>query len=210
MCARAGIRQRGPGIRAHRPVSGEDARVIRIARPADAAPIALVHETARRAYYAGDGRPWELPTEAAPDRLETWQLLLADPARATVHVVETGGRVVGVLSMGPPLHAPSTEGRVLELHALYVLPGLWSGGIGSQLHDAFTQRLASGPEEHGVLEVWAGNGRAVAFYQRRGWAADDRSRPGPEGISYQGMTLARSARVRGPALGPRTAGTAGP
>ena len=184
--------------------------MIRIGRPADAAAIALVHETARRAYYAGDGRPWELPTEAAPDRLETWQLLLADPARATVHCAVTGGRLVGVVSMGPPLHALSPGGHVLELHALYVLPELWSGGIGSQLHDVFTQRLTSGPEEHGVLEVWTGNGRALAFYQRRGWTADHRSRPGPDGISYLGMALPRSTLVRGPAPGPRTAGAAGP
>jgi GNAT superfamily N-acetyltransferase len=177
---------------------GQDAQVIRIGRPEDAAAIALVHETARRAYYAGEGEPWQLPTEAAPERLETWQLLLADPARATVHCAVTDGQVVGVLSLGPPLDSRSIDETVLELHALYVLPGSWSGGIGSQLHAAFTERLSSGPEDHGALEVWSGNSRALAFYRRRGWTPDGRSRPGPAGTAYLGLTLRRATLGRAP------------
>ena len=165
--------------------------MIRVGRAEDADAIALLHETARRAYYAADGQPWQPPTESDPDRLETWQLLLAAPARATVHCAWAEGRVVGVLSMGTPLHASSTGRRLLELHALYVLPGVWSVGIGSALHDVFTGRLSAGPEEHGVLEVWSGNDRALAFYRRRGWTPDHRSRPGPGGSSYLGMTLPR-------------------
>ena len=184
---------------------GHDARVIRIGRPADAEAIALVHETARRAYYAGEGQAWQLPHEAAPERLETWQLLLGDPARATVHCAVTDGRMVGFLSMGPPLHDSPTDEEVLELHALFVLPDSWSGGIGSELHAGFTERLSSGPEGHGALEVWGGNSRALAFYRRRGWTPDGRSRTGPDGINYLGLTLSQEThgRAAGPTPQPR-------
>lgn len=118
-----------------------------------------------------------------------WQTVLRDPARATVLCAEGAGQVTAFLSMGPPVHQHPEGNSVLELHALYVLPAHWGSGIGSQLHAAFASRLAVGPFTWGVLDVWSGNRRAIAFYGRRGWVADGRSRPATDDYRYDGMSL---------------------
>lgn len=79
----------------------------------------------------------------------------------------------------------------MELIGLYVLPEAWGSGVGHDLHQRFVGLLGSAPRAtKGVLEVWNGNRRALAFYQRHGWAADGRCRPGPGARPFLGLRLA--------------------
>jgi ribosomal protein S18 acetylase RimI-like enzyme len=163
-------------------------------RPAvrdDAWAVARVHGAARAAYY---GVPE--PGEVDPERVGVWWLAISDPRRTTVLVAEQDDAVLGFASFGPPLHEVPSEGPVLELHSLYVLPGHWDGGIGAALYEHFLARLRAQPGRTAVLSVWDGNPRAIAFWERRGWHRDGRSRPGPDGSSYIGMSLAGAPAQR--------------
>ena len=161
-------------------------------RPAvrhDAWAVARVHEMARAAYYGVDP-----PAERDPERVAMWWSAIGDHNRATVLVVEDGDDVVGFVSFGPPIHEVPLAGPVLELHALYVLPGRWGCGVGSRLHASFVERLEGG--RTGVLDVWERNTHAIGFYERRGWCRDGRSRPGEDGTAYVGMSIQRCQRDR--------------
>jgi len=62
------------------------------------------------------------------------------------------------------------QGTLLDL--LWVKPSMRSTGIGSTLMDTVERQAAlEGPELR--LEVWAVNRRAVGFYERRGFSADE-------------------------------------
>lgn len=157
---------------------------IRPAGPEDGGAVARVHEVARAAYYGAAA-----PADVDPARAAMWRAVIGDPARATVLCAEDGAGLVGFLSMGPPIHDDLPAGPVLELHALYVLPGRWGTGVAHDLYAAFPERLGRAAGTVGVLEVWDANRRAIRFYERRGWARDGRLRPGPAGSSYVGMSL---------------------
>ena len=159
--------------------------MIRRATPDDAAAVAAVHEVARRAYYEAGPTPGEDDESA---RLAFWTGVLQAPERAAVWCADVDGEVAGFCSFGPPLHAPPTREPVLELHALYVRPSSWAAGLGSALHAVVVDELDTGRWVGGTLEVWSRNDRAIAFYERRGWALDGRSRPGPGGTTYEGMS----------------------
>jgi len=159
--------------------------VIRRATPDDAAAVAAVHEVARRAYYEAGA------TTSADDvaaRLAFWTGVLQEPGRAAVWCAEVAGEVVGFCFLGPPLHGPPAGEPVLELHALYVRPSSWAAGLGSALHAVVVDELDTGRWVGGTLEVWSRNDRAIGFYERRGWALDGRSRPGPGGTTYERMS----------------------
>ncbi|MFC6341240.1 GNAT family N-acetyltransferase [Nocardioides hankookensis] len=129
-----------------------------------------MHRQSRADYY---GEP---PVEG-DDREAMWAHLLTQPERST-SVAESPESVVGFMSAR---RHPGGAGE-LELTALYVLPNLYDQGIGSRLHDVFdTER---GDDRVGLLEVWAGNRRAISFYERRGWEATVTTRPGPQGIDF--------------------------
>ncbi|GAA4713222.1 GNAT family N-acetyltransferase [Nocardioides conyzicola] len=142
---------------------------LRPATPADAGQIAQVHRQSRADYY---GEP-----PAEDDREAMWVHLVAQPDRTT-YLSERAGSVVAFISAH---RLPGPE-AALELTALYVLPDLYGRGIGGRLHDVFDRER--GNDRAGVLEVWAGNRRAITFYERRGWVPTDRTRPGPQDIDF--------------------------
>lgn len=156
---------------------------LRPAVPGDAGAIAHVHRLSRADYYG------EAPAES-DDRDAMWSHLLGQPDRDT-YVAEAAGSVVGFMSArqlpGPPVE--------VELTALYVLPSAYDRGVGSQLHDLFDRERPSGAP--GVLEVWAGNRRAIGFYLRRGWVPTVTSRPGPQDLDFTTYRLP-ARRTRAP------------
>jgi ribosomal protein S18 acetylase RimI-like enzyme len=168
--------------------------VIRRATAEDSDEIARVHHVARSAYYgAAIGLPSEDvgdgDGEVDPERQEMWRSFVADNDKITVLCAVVDGQIVGFLSMGPPLKPHPSDERLLELQALYVLPGHWNAGVGSALYDAYLEQLSGGTYDAGILEVWSSNSRAIDFYRRRGWVSNGRSRPSGDGSSYDGMNL---------------------
>jgi ribosomal protein S18 acetylase RimI-like enzyme len=163
---------------------------LRRAVPGDAGAIAHVHRLSRADYYG------EAPAEA-DDRDAMWSHLLGQPDRDT-YVAEAAGSVIGFMS-ARPLPGPPAEA---ELTALYVLPSEYDRGVGSLLHDLFDHERPLGAS--GVLEVWAGNRRAIDFYLRRGWAPTTTSRPGPQDLDFTTYRLPvrRTRAPRSPAGSP--------
>ncbi|WP_166520870.1 hypothetical protein [Modestobacter roseus] len=120
---------------------------------------------------------------------------------AAVHETARGSYYAGASTELDGVLTPAPERRAMW----DVLPWAWGSGLGSQLHDAFTTRLTSGPARLGVLEVWRGNGRALDSHAHRGWRRDDRTRPGPDGSPYVGMTRAADSTTgRGDSSSSRT------
>jgi ribosomal protein S18 acetylase RimI-like enzyme len=135
----------------------------------DVEAVAHVHRLSRAWYYGVEAQ--------ADDGRETmWADLVAQAGR-TVHVAQSGDAVVGFMSA-----IPVEDSSALEMTALYVLPEHVRARVGSRLHDVFDALRR--PHQEGVLEVWQGNHRAVAFYARRGWVATAATRPGPRGLGY--------------------------
>lgn len=53
--------------------------------------------------------------------------------------------------------------------------------------------VAEDDDEVGVLEVWAGNQRAIDFYRRRGWRRTATERPGPQDRPFVTYELAAAS-----------------
>ena len=73
-------------------------------------------------------------------------------------VATLGDKIVGIAVL---------EGALLDL--IWVKPTMRSNGIGSTLMDSVEEQAALGGNEV-TLEVWTVNGRAVEFYERRGFS----------------------------------------
>lgn len=113
-----------------------------------------------------------------------WSDLVAEPGRMT-HVAEPSAGLVGFTSSIRLTSPP----RQLELTSLYVLPSYFGTGIGAVLYEKFDRELTTG--QIGLLEVGAGNHRAIAFYRRRGWTPTSLTRPGPQGLDFISYELKR-------------------
>lgn len=143
---------------------------VRVGTQIDVNEIARVHRLSRAWYYGK-------PADAQDGREALWADLIAEPERVT-HVAASDGSLVGFISATRVSEAVCS----LELTALYVLPEYAGTGVGSQLYECFETERRDG--EHGCLEVWSGNSRAIAFYADRGWIATTATRPGPDGNDF--------------------------
>jgi GNAT superfamily N-acetyltransferase len=65
------------------------------------------------------------------------------------------------------------------LHRLYVLSSAWGAGVGAALHDEALAALRAQGAVTASLWCLAGNDRARAFYERRGWRPNGRERTVP-------------------------------
>ncbi|MCW2994595.1 MAG: family N-acetyltransferase [Conexibacter sp.] len=83
-------------------------------------------------------------------------------------VAEVEGRVVGVVQVGPD---PDDPARGL-LRGLNVEPAAQGAGIGTALYEHALAELQRAGFAEVVLWVFAENGHARGFYERRGWRAD--------------------------------------
>ena len=115
---------------------------------------------------------------------------------AFTYVAEIDGVFAGYCFVAAPGRESDLGPDVAELVAIYVDPDQWRSGAGTALMGAAAERLAGLPYSEVVLWTFAGNHRAIAFYERKGWRAD-----GAEKI--HGRSGARAVRYR------RTAGDAG-
>ena len=169
---------------------------LRDATPADAFALATVHVASWRAAYRGLMPDEVLAALSVPERERFWSDRLTTPdPRTSVVVAIAARRVVGFAAAGPPLvptdRADSTLG---DLYALYLDPDRWGRGIGTPLHAAALDRLATHGFTHAGLWVLDGNLRALRFYHRHGWTDTGRTQidRGPQDIELHERRLLRS------------------
>jgi GNAT superfamily N-acetyltransferase len=91
---------------------------------------------------------------------------------AFTYVAEIDGRFAGYCYVAAPSPEPEAGPEVAELVAMYVDPRHWRQGAGEALMNAALERLADLPYTQAVLWTFEQNERAVAFYERFGWAKD--------------------------------------
>ncbi|HUD30588.1 MAG TPA: GNAT family N-acetyltransferase [Novosphingobium sp.] len=145
---------------------------IRIALPADAAPLAQLGADSFIAKFGDLYRPEDLADFLAGSHSEGKVAKeIADP-RMVVMLAQDGGELLGycklVMECGWPEHARGE--RVIELKQLYTAPGATGKGIGAALMErAFAQAAGFGADEI-QLSVYAHNPGAQKFYARHGFA----------------------------------------
>ncbi|HWH96401.1 MAG TPA: GNAT family N-acetyltransferase [Baekduia sp.] len=83
-------------------------------------------------------------------------------------LAEVDGRVVGVVQVGPDPQDPSV-GRI---HGPDVEPAAQGAGVGTALYEHAVEQLRAAGFGVAVLWIFAANGHARGFYERRGWVAD--------------------------------------
>jgi GNAT superfamily N-acetyltransferase len=131
--------------------------VIRPATADDARALAELEVRAWRWAYVDFVSDEHMITVA--ERVERWSGRSAEGA--FVEELDDG-RVVGVVQV-------RGDG---ELHGLYVEPAAQGAGLGAALHDFAVDELRRRGVPAATLWVFAANGHARGFYERRGWAAD--------------------------------------
>jgi ribosomal protein S18 acetylase RimI-like enzyme len=142
---------------------------VRRATPADAVQLAEVHTQCWQQTYPGLMSDAFLAALKPADRLAMWcQLLLAPEPAAWVACVD--GSVVGFSATRTvpqgDLDQDLPASGSLELWGLYLLRSHQGLGLGRRLLEA---ALGAGPAS---LWVAAGNGKAIGFYERLGFAPD--------------------------------------
>jgi GNAT superfamily N-acetyltransferase len=136
--------------------------VIRPATDADARAIAELEVRAWRWAYTDVVAQEDMITVA--DRVARWTGRPADGA----WVAEVEGRVVGVVQA----HADPGDASLGLLHGLNVEPAAQGAGLGTALYEHAVERLRAAGCDHATLWVFAANGHARGFYERRGWTPD--------------------------------------
>lgn len=144
------------------------------ARADDARAIAEVHVRSWQNAYEGLLPEAFLATLSVEKRELWWRETLARGS-PQVLVARDEESVCGFVCFG----ASRDEGAppaTSEFWAIYLLPRVWSRGVGRRLcGQALVQLRADGFRQI-MLWVLAGNERAVRFYRREGFSADETSR----------------------------------
>lgn len=145
--------------------------IIREATGADASGIARVHVLSWQSAYRGLMPQAILDSLDIEERTAGWKRWFAEqPADATALVAQQDSEIVGWATCGNARDDdPIVSG---ELHGIYVLPAVYSTGVGHELIAAVEQRLHQAGHEAAYLWVLEGNDRAANFYEQHGWRAD--------------------------------------
>jgi len=136
---------------------------VRLAARDDAPAIAAVHIRAWQQTYSGLVEPGELDDLPVERRAARWAEIIEE-GRATVHVAELDGTIIGFAAAG--VRRDHERVRPLELEALYLLAEHHGSGAGQALLDA---AISDSPA---FLFVADRNPRATRFYERNGFAFD--------------------------------------
>ncbi|GAA3642227.1 GNAT family N-acetyltransferase [Microbacterium awajiense] len=148
---------------------------LRAAAFSDADEIARLNIATWREAYAHLLPADFFTEEFAASRHALWARVLGErhPDRI-VRVAEADGAIVGYGFAGPALGEPGAEPpRDRQLYGLYVAAIHHGTGVGQSLLDAV---LGDDPA---VLWVAARNPRAIAFYERNGFALDGEEQTDP-------------------------------
>ena len=145
--------------------------VIRLARREDAAALAdLAAVSFRAAYAAGqqDATERYIADHYGPEKQAAE---LGDPS-LTYLVVALDAALVGFAMLGhDERHPVVAASRPMRLSRIYVEPGRLGAGIGGRLMERCIEHARERGHDVLWLSVWEENTRAVAFYERWGFAA---------------------------------------
>lgn len=159
--------------------------LLRPGRPGDADTLAWIATVSRAAYFGRVPAALDSTPRPAPEHVARWRSRLLAPAPAMVLVAELAAESVGTAAV-----AATGDPAVLRLEGFYVLPHLWSRGIGRQLHAAVLAHAAAVGAERLTADVWDADPRGRRFHLAAGWQDDGRVRPGPGGTRFVGMQVA--------------------
>ena len=163
-------------------MKGTDSHSVRDAVGSDAENIARVHVDAWRETYSGVLADHHFTEDAFRGRKRLWEDYLSlTPRPGRLVVAERDGNLVGFANSGeargPDVEHGFTPARSLHLFSIYLLTAAHGTGLGQSMIDAVLR------DDPAQLWVLRGNHRAIAFYERNGFAADgvefiDPSEPG--------------------------------
>ncbi|WP_160573676.1 GNAT family N-acetyltransferase [Actinomadura physcomitrii] len=142
---------------------------IRCARRGDSAALARLHIASWRAAYRGllPQRYLDELSHTAWER--TWSNRLAS---SEIHViVAEEADIIGFVSFGASRDRDAAP-RTGEIYSIYLQPGQWRKGIGTQLHAEAVELLTGSEFVEATLWVLSTNISAREFYHRRGWSHD--------------------------------------
>jgi ribosomal protein S18 acetylase RimI-like enzyme len=151
-----------------------DGTVIRAARVADAAQIAMVQVRSWQGAYRGLLPQAYLDGLDPAQRVGRWERSLAEAEDRGngVLVADASGTLLGFVGYSPSRDGDADPARVGEIDAIYLLPIAWGKGVGRLLMDAALARLADARFDWVTLWVLDTNVRARRFYEAGGWLAD--------------------------------------
>lgn len=163
---------------------------IRLAQPGDAAGIAAIHVAGWRDGCAGVIDDAYLAGLSVDDATDLWRARLEGSGSTVVRVAtDRDGEVVGMVATGPADHPGE---RVGELTDLFVAATHRGTGVAGALHAAALDDLVAAG--HRSAEVWVvtGNTRALRYYLRHGWVADETLRTAEHrGVRWRELRLGR-------------------
>ncbi|CAN5495748.1 GNAT family N-acetyltransferase [soil metagenome] len=144
---------------------------VRDAVAADAEDVARVHVNAWRETYSGVLADHHFSDEALSRRKQFWAGYLSlEPRPGRMVVAEQGGALVGFANAGEARGPDAEHGfppaRPLHLFSIYLLAVAHGSGLGQLMLESVLR--------HDLAQLWVlrGNDRAIAFYERNGFAAD--------------------------------------
>lgn len=95
-------------------------------------------------------------------------------------VAEMEGEFAGYCFVAAPSRHRELGPAQAELVALYVMPERWGQGAGGALIESAMERVAALGYEGAFLWAFAGNERAISFYEAHGWEPDGERKLHPE------------------------------
>jgi 2,3-bisphosphoglycerate-dependent phosphoglycerate mutase len=167
------LKERGDGWRLSAPSDNLTSIVMRLAGAEDVPAIADVSVRSRLVARRG------VYSQAYLDALtiqDAESATLASIGRQgwRTWVAELGGTILAYATAGP--WADDPRGRTADIDDLYVDPGHFRRGIGSELLDHVEAELALDGYQQTVLWVREGDGALEAFYSAQGYRQNDRTK----------------------------------
>ena len=156
------------------------AMIIREPSKNDARGLAEVHVRSWQAAYKGQVPDDFLDNLSVDQREKQWHLTLNSPSNKVL-VAEVEQRIVAFISFGPVRDEELNKNAVGEVYAIYALEEFWDRGIGRRLMEASLSVLRE--MNCSTVKVWVldTNQRAISFYQKFGFAAEDMQKVGARG-----------------------------
>jgi GNAT superfamily N-acetyltransferase len=147
------------------------APAIRCAVPADAARLAVLAETSFVDTFGADNRPEDMAAYLATAFGAALQRAELEDAACTVYLAEDRGEALGY-AMVREGAAPACvgSGNALEIARLYAVRRWIGAGVGAALIQQSLREAEARGRDTLWLGVWERNARAIAFYERWGFA----------------------------------------